>query len=139
MRGRGGVGARIVVHRPSEICVSALTVAELRHAAHRRRSAKLHRLIDSFTSNVAVMPFDEACATRFGLIAGELAKRGASIGEFDVLIAAHAMTLDVALVTNDPKRFSRIRVLKIENWAALVGLFMHKDICLLVQESKRQK
>lgn len=63
------------------------------------------------------MHFDEACATQFGLIASELAERGASIGEFDVLIAAHAMTLNVTLVTNNVKHFSRIHALKVENWA----------------------
>ena len=116
LRGHGRVGARIVEHRPSELAVSALTVAELRYGANRRKSAKLHRMIDAFTSNVAVMPFDDACATQFGHIAAELAERGAPIGELDVLIAAHAMALAVTLVTNHVKHFSRIRGLKVENW-----------------------
>lgn len=117
LRGQGQVGARIVEHRPSELCLSAITVAELRYGAVRRKSTKLQHLIDAFTSNVTVMPFDEGCATQFGHIASELAERGTSIGEFDVLIAAHAMTLEVTLVTNNVKHFRRVPELKVDTWA----------------------
>lgn len=75
LRGEGDVGARILEHRPSELCVSSITVAELRYGASRRNSAKLHQLIDAFTANVAVMPFDEACAARFGEVASKLVRR----------------------------------------------------------------
>ena len=116
LRGQGEVGARIVEHRPSELCISAVTVAELRYGAERRKSAKLHRLIDAFTTDVAVMPFDETCAAHFGRIASELAERGAPIGELDAFIAAHAIALEATLVTNNVKHFSRIRGLRVENW-----------------------
>ena len=115
-RGQGRVGARIVEHRPSELCVSAITVAELRYGATRRKSAKLHAMIDSFIGNVAVMPFDESGASEFGVVACALADRGSPIGEFDALIAAHAMRLKLTLVTNNLKHFSRIRGLAVENW-----------------------
>jgi tRNA(fMet)-specific endonuclease VapC len=116
LRDHGQVVARIVEHRQSELCVSAITVAELRFGADRRKAPKLHRLIDGFTGDVAVMPFDEACATQFGRIASELAERGTPIGDIDVMIAAHAITLEVTLVTNNTKHFSRVPELKVENW-----------------------
>ncbi len=116
LRGQGRVGARILEHRPSELCVSAITVAELRFGATRRSSAKLHALIDAFIGNVAAVPFDEACATEFGLIGSELAERGSPIGEFDALIAAHAITLGLTLVTNNVKHFRRVRRLRVQNW-----------------------
>jgi tRNA(fMet)-specific endonuclease VapC len=116
LRGVGRVGERIVAHRPSEQCVSSITVAELRYGANRRNSTKLHRLIDVFINEVEIMPFDEACADRFGRLASELTKRGTQIGEFDVLIAAHALTLGLTLVTNNEKHFSRVHGLKTENW-----------------------
>ena len=116
LRGEGQVGARILEHRPSELCVSSITVAELRYGASRRNSAKLHQLIDTFTSNVVVVPFDEECAAHFGHLASELSARGAPIGEFDALIAAHAITLEVTLVTNNIKHFSRVRGLNVINW-----------------------
>ena len=116
LRGQGNVAARILEHRPSEICISALALAELRYGADRRNSKKLHALIDAFISNVAVMPFDDMCAARFGEIASSLAGRGSAIGEFDALIAAHAVALELTLVTNNVKHFQRVRGLTVENW-----------------------
>lgn len=116
LRGQGRVGARILEHRPSELCVSSITLAELRYGAHRRNSAKLHESIDAFISNVAVLPFDDVGAGHFGALASELAADGAPIGDFDVLIAAHALATDATLVTNNVKHFRRVRALKMENW-----------------------
>lgn len=116
LRGQGRVGTRIVEHRPSEICISAITLGELRYGAARRNSRKLHDLIDAFTANVAVMPFDESCAFHFGRVANELAERGSPIGEYDALIAAHAIALEVTLVTNNIRHFDRVAGLAVENW-----------------------
>jgi tRNA(fMet)-specific endonuclease VapC len=116
LRGQGRVAAAIVSHRPSELCISAITLAELRYGAARRKSTKLDGLIDAFTRDVAVMPFDDGCALDFGAIASELSAKGSSIGEFDALIAAHAINLQLTLVTNNVKHFSRVRGLKVENW-----------------------
>jgi tRNA(fMet)-specific endonuclease VapC len=116
LRGQGGVGPRLLEHRPSEICMSAITLAELRYGAVRRNSRKLDDLIDAFTANVAVMPFDDICALRFGVVASELARRGSPIGEFDALIAAHAIALEVILVTNNVRHFERVPGLRVENW-----------------------
>lgn len=116
LRGEHQVAAAILEHRPSELCISAITMAELRFGAERRKSAKLDRAIAVFTSNIAVTPFDIECAETFGRIGSDLAARGAPIGEFDVLIAAHAITLDLTLVTNNSKHFKRVPGLRIENW-----------------------
>lgn len=116
LRGYGGVAERILEHGRSEICVSAVTVAELRYGAERRKSRKLHRLIDAVTKDVAVVAFDEACALRYGQIANELAARGTPVGELDVMIAAHALTLELTMVTHNVKHFGRIRGLKVEDW-----------------------
>ncbi len=116
LRGHGRVAACILEHRPSEICISAITLAELRYGATRRKSPKLHELIDAFTANIGVMPFDETCAVHFGVVASDLAERGSPIGEYDVLIAAHAVSLELTLVTNNVKHFSRVAGLHVENW-----------------------
>jgi len=115
-REEGHVTQRIRRHRPSELCVSAMTVAQLRYGADRRGSKKLHEFIDQLTNDISVVPFDEGCAAQYGRIANALAQRGIPIGEFDVLIAAHAMTLDLTLVTNNVKHFNRVDGLKLENW-----------------------
>src|SRR4051794_15747646 len=95
LRGQGDVARRILGHRPSELCISAITLAELRYGASRRNSTRLHELVDAFISDVGVAPFDDRCAAQFGTIANELARRGSPIGDFDAMIAAHAMTLGV--------------------------------------------
>ena len=62
------------------------------------------------------MPFDETCADHFGKMASQLAHRGSPIGDFDALIAAHALALALTLVTNNVKHFSRVDGLAVENW-----------------------
>lgn len=116
LRGEGNVGRRILEHRPSELCISSITAAELHYAAERRRSSRLDALIDTFLSSVAIMPFDDSSAKSFGTIAANLAMREAPVGEFDVLIAAHAIAVSAILITNNTKHFSQIEGLVVENW-----------------------
>ncbi len=117
LRGLGRVGAQLLERAPSEVCISAVTLAELRYGADHRQSKKLHGLIDTFTASVVVMPFDEAAATAFGNTAAELTRAGTPIGELDTMIAAHALSLDLTLVTNNTKHFRRVSRLRIENWS----------------------
>lgn len=116
LRGEGQVNDRIVRHLPTEICISAITLAELRHGAHYRRSAKIHRSIDRILSNFKVVAFDQSCAEQFGIITSELKRLGEPISKFDALIAAHALALNVTLVTNNIKHFARVPGLRVENW-----------------------
>lgn len=116
LRGQGQVGANIVRRRPSELCISSITVAELRFGASKRKSAKLHALIDAFTANIVVVPFDEVAALEFGRIGADLEARGLPIGELDILIAAHALSSKAVLVTNNARHFERVRGLRVENW-----------------------
>lgn len=116
IRGAGRVGERIVAHKPSELCMSAITLAELRFGAERRSSQKLHRAIEAFARNVSVVAFDDDCAATYGRIGAKLAAMGVTIGDIDTMIAAHALTLDVALVTNNERHFSRVAALRIVNW-----------------------
>lgn len=110
------MGARLLEHRPSELCLSSITVAELRYGADRRRSRRLHRLIDDFLAPLAVAPFDVTAADRFGVVAAGLARRGTPIGGFDALIAAHALALSLTLVTRNAKHFGRVEGLKSVSW-----------------------
>ncbi|WP_438025387.1 type II toxin-antitoxin system VapC family toxin [Sorangium sp. So ce233] len=116
LRGLGGVSTRLLERKPSEICMSVITLAELRYGADRRSSRKLHAIIDAFAAGVTVVSFDEAAAARFGTVAASLVRQGTTIGDFDALIAAHALSLDLTLVTNNTKHFSRVDGLRIDNW-----------------------
>ena len=116
LRGQGAVPTRLLAHRPSQLCISSITLSELRFGADAKASRKLHGLIDTFVLSVAVMPFDQAAADRFGPVASALAKRGEPIGTIDTLNAAHALSLGLTLVTNNAKHFQRVGGLKTANW-----------------------
>jgi tRNA(fMet)-specific endonuclease VapC len=117
LRGEGRVAERLLEHRPSDLCVSAITLAELHYGAESKRSKKLRRIIDTFTETVTTLPFDAQAAIQFGTVAAALARAGTPIGGFDALIAAHAMALGVGLVTNNTQHFRYVRGLKVESWA----------------------
>jgi tRNA(fMet)-specific endonuclease VapC len=115
-RGEGKIGDRMQEKDLSALCVSAITIAELRFGADQRKSSKLHARIDTFASIVEVIPFDAICARHFGAIGSALAAQGTPIGDFDVMIAATAVAVQATLVTNNVKHFARVRGLRVENW-----------------------
>ena len=69
-----------------------------------------------FLSGIKILPFDEKAATEYGDIRAQLERRGTPIGANDLLIAAHARSLNLILVTNNFKEFERVDNLQIENW-----------------------
>jgi tRNA(fMet)-specific endonuclease VapC len=93
-----------------------MTVAELRFGAEKRNSKKLRRLISTFTASIEVLPFDEIAATEYGKVATALAKKGSPIGHFDALIAAHARSRGLTVVTANAKHFTQVANLRVENW-----------------------
>ena len=117
LRGAAGVGDRILARRPSVLCISSITLAELRFGAERRGSKKLHRLVDTFIETVGVLPFDESAAACFGIVGAALADAGTPIGQLDTLIAAHAVSQERVLVTNNARHFSKVRNLRTESWS----------------------
>jgi tRNA(fMet)-specific endonuclease VapC len=116
IRGKGDVGTRILKHKPSELCISSITLGELRFGAHKVASKALHKHIDTFTASVVPQDFDRDAAEAYGRIAADLAKAGTPIGAFDTMIAAHALAKKLTLVTNNVKHFRKVSGLKIENW-----------------------
>lgn len=116
LRGVGQVGTRLRALRPSAMAISAITLAELRFGADRKRSRKLHGLIDIFAETITVAPFDDEASREFGRVGSLLAERGTPIGEMDTLIAAHAVALKRTLVTNNVRHFARVPGLSVENW-----------------------
>jgi tRNA(fMet)-specific endonuclease VapC len=98
------------------VCISSITLAELRFGAETRKSQKLRRAIRSFVRDVEVLPFDETAAERFGEVAADLAQRGTPIGVIDTLLAAHALALGFTVVTNNTRHFGQVAGLKVENW-----------------------
>ena len=116
LRGVGGVEARIRSARPSELGVSAITVAELRFGAHKRRSKKLHQLIDRFLAPIQELPFDSGAADCYGRIVARLQAEGRPIGMADAMIGAHALSLGLTLVTHNLRHFRRMEGLDLDDW-----------------------
>jgi tRNA(fMet)-specific endonuclease VapC len=116
LRGQGAAADNLTAHAPSEICLSAISLSELRFGAERRRSKRLHRLIDTFVASVNVVPFDSDAAAAFGHLCATFETRGTPIGVLDTLIAGHALSLNLTLVTNNTKHFRRVPRLKTANW-----------------------
>ncbi len=106
-------------HDPRMLVMSAVTLAELRFgvAGSQRRDmtqAKLDRLAAAIT----VMPFDEGAALAYGNLRALLQAAGTPIGPLDTLIAAHALSMNATVVTNNLREFSRAKGLRTENWIA---------------------
>jgi len=98
--------------------MSVITYFELMYGAWKSeyRDMSLSR-IEALRRLIAVAPLDDSAGSNFGRIRAELERKGTPIGPYDLLIAAHALTLGVTLVTNNAREFSRIEGLKVENWA----------------------
>lgn len=116
LRNDGHVDANLRRHSRTEVCISAITLVELRFGAEKRLSRSLHEKIDIFARTVAVLAFDKAAADASGRLAAQLAARGTPIGEIDALIAGHALSANLTLVTNNVKHFARVVGLSTENW-----------------------
>lgn len=108
---------KLTSHRPGDVGISTITVAELVHGAQKSSHPEQNMAaLDQFLLPLEVADFDESAAVAYGQIRAYLEKKGTPIGSMDLLIAAHASSLDVVLVTNNIQEFGRVPNLKIEDW-----------------------
>ena len=109
---------RFLQYRPEDMCISAITMAELEYGVFNSSRPDRNRLaLMTFLSRTQVIPFDVEAAREYGAIRADLTKRGTLIGANDLLIAAHAKAMGLTLVTNNMREFERVDGLKVENWA----------------------
>jgi tRNA(fMet)-specific endonuclease VapC len=100
-----------------DIGISSITAAELAFGVQKsQRPEENRRALQQFLLPLTVAHFDENAAAAYGHIRAQLEKRGTSIGPLDTLIAAHALSLDLTLVTNNVREFERVPDLEVENW-----------------------
>ncbi|MBR3108596.1 MAG: type II toxin-antitoxin system VapC family toxin [Clostridia bacterium] len=108
---------RLTQYKPEDMCVSAITMAELEFGVFNSSRPDQNRLaLLLFLSRIAVVPFDADAAREYGSIRADLTKKGTPIGANDLLIAAHARSLGLTLVTNNTREFERVENLRVENW-----------------------
>lgn len=114
---RPGLADRLEGIPADAILLSSVVVAEIEYGiAKSGRRQHNRRVFDSLLSGFRVLPFDVAAARLYGPIRSHLEKRGRQIGPYDLMIAAHAQSLDAVLVTDNIKEFDRVAGLKTENW-----------------------
>lgn len=108
---------RFLQHNPDELCISAITYAELLHGVEKSQAIEKNRFaMTMFLSPITILEFDNYAAEEYGKIRANLEKKGVPIGLMDMLIAGHARSKNLILVTNNVKEFNRVENLKIENW-----------------------
>jgi len=109
---------KFLSHDPEELCISAITYAELMHGVEKSMAMEQNRIAMSlFLSPITILQFDGHAAEEYGRIKAELEKKGTPIGPMDTLIAGHAKSRGLILVTNNTREFNRVVGLTVEDWA----------------------
>ncbi len=104
------------LERNHTIGLSSVVVSELFYGAYKKGSQRLVRLVESFVNYFEIYSYDLKAAIEYGKLRAELERKGITIGAYDLQIAAHAISLNAVLVTNNLKEFKRVKGLKVEGW-----------------------
>lgn len=101
------------------LCITTITLAELLHgAAKSSRPAENRRAVEGLAARLAVLAFDEDAAAHAGDIHAALERRGQVIGPYDILIAGHARSRGLVVITGNLAEFHRVDGLRAEDWLA---------------------
>ena len=101
------------------LCISTVVLTELLHgAAKSARPVENRRAVEDFAARLDVLPFDEAAADHAADIRADLERKGAVIGAYDLLIAGHARSKGLAMITGNLGEFRRVEGLRCEDWLA---------------------
>ncbi len=103
-------------YKAGEVGISSIAASELAYGVAKSGSVKNRKALDMFLAPLKVLPFDSQCLWFYADLRASLEKKGLTIGAMDTLIAAHALSIDGTLVTNNLKEFARVPKLKLENW-----------------------
>jgi len=113
---QGKVANRISSAGEDTVCTSIIVAAELRFGAEKSGSQRLADRVDLILSAMDIQPLEPPADRHYGEIRQQLTRQGVPIGPNDMLIAAHALALDITVVTANAREFSRVPGLKVENW-----------------------
>ncbi len=108
---------RFNAYQVGDLGISSITVAELEFGVKKSKfPQKNQQALEQFLIPLNIVDFDRAAALIYGDIRAKLEKQGTPIGSLDTLIAAHALSLNITLITNNLKEFDRVQNLKLDNW-----------------------
>lgn len=104
-------------HEPDDMCISSITYGELMHGVEKSQAVERNRAaITLFLSAISILPFDSDAAEKYGAVRADLERKGTPIGPMDMLIAGHARSRGLILVTNNTREFFRMNELEVEDW-----------------------
>lgn len=112
----GIVAQHIAAVGENMVCTSIVVACELRYGCAKKGSTALSEKIEQLLSMMDVLPLEVDADREYGMIRSALEKIGTTIGANDMLIAAHALSQNLTLITGNISEFSRINGLKLENW-----------------------
>lgn len=113
---RGHVGERLAHADPGAVCTSVVVACELRFGARRKGSETLTRRVEQLLEVLPVLAFDAPADRHYADIRVELERAGTPIGSHDLLIGAHARSLQLTLVTHNLRELARVPGLALEDW-----------------------
>lgn len=106
-------------YQVGQVCISSVTLAELRYGVAKSQfQQKNQAALDEFILPLEVADFDETAADYYGRLRASLERQGTPIGALDTMIAGHALSLNVTLVTNNTREYSRVAGLQLLDWVA---------------------
>lgn len=101
----------------AQMCISSVTWGELVFGAEKSSQPERNLAdIEAMAARLEVLSFDSPAATHFGQIRAELYSQGQPIGPYDMMIAGHARSIGLTVVTNNLREFERVPGLRVENW-----------------------
>lgn len=104
-------------HEPEEMCISAITYAELMYGVEKSMAIEKNRIaLSLFLSPLTILEFQALAAEEYGKVRAELESKGMPIGPMDLLIAGHARSEGLILVTNNTREFCRVEGIVVEDW-----------------------
>jgi tRNA(fMet)-specific endonuclease VapC len=99
-----------------QVCTSIIVAAELRFGIHKKGRTALATRVEQALKRLQVIPLEAPADDIYGSIRASLERIGSPIGDYDLLIAAHALATDCILVTDNVREFQRVPKLRVENW-----------------------
>ena len=105
-------------YRMGDIGLCSVVAAELAFGVAKSDSARNRQALEMFLAPLIILPFDTAAVWVYGDLRADLERRGTPIGSLDTMIAAHALSQQALLISNNTREFSKVPDLQLDNWVA---------------------
>ena len=106
----------LIKHEDDEICISAITHAEICYGLEKKKSERLFNEVNAILGKISIIDFNNSQSELYGKLRAELEKLGTPLGDMDILIASAALYVKAILVSHNTRHFSKVKGLKIEDW-----------------------